>query len=336
MTRTRVLGGVGLALAAWAVFSSPDAWGAIAASWLFATGVALGCVVLSAATRVVGAQWADEVLPFCRRVVAFFPWSFAVLVVLVAAGPHWLPWARGAVAPERRWWLSYPRFAAREVIAAAVLFALAFRQVRAPREGPATGAILFLLGYVVVMTLWATDFVMALDREWVNPLLGAYLFMGGFLGGTAAATLAAARRPGAGGLRHDVGKLLFGLAVFWGYLTFVQVLVIWYGDLPEETSFVATRLAAPWRQLGLIAAGLVFVAPFVLLMREQGKRRIGLISACAAGVLGGLWVETQLLVLPSLSVTSTPAMWAAALGSGLFLMSRLVAASTDARAELRV
>ncbi|HUB06858.1 MAG TPA: hypothetical protein VMB50_07655 [Myxococcales bacterium] len=321
------VGLAGLALAGWAVFASPAAWGAVAASWLFATGVVLGCVVLSAATRVVGARWADDLLPLVRRVVSFLPWSFAVLVALVAAGPRWLPWVHGVVSPERRWWLNYPSFAARELIAGAVLFLLALRQARAPRSAPATGAVVFLLVYVAVMTLWATDFVMALDREWVDPMLGGYLFMGGFLGGTAAASLAAVRRPGDTGLRYDVGKLLFGLAVFWAYLTFVQTLVIWYGDLPEETGFVLARLVNPWRSLGLAAAALVFVAPFFLLLREQGKRHASVLSVCAAGILAGLWIEAQLLVLPSLSPSLTPEVLAGAIGSTAFLAERMWAAA---------
>ncbi len=333
MTRRILIGLAGLALAGWAVFSSPAAWGAVAASWLFATGIALGLVVLSAATRIVDGRWADGLLPLAPGAAAFLPWSFAVLVALVAAGPHWLPWAHGAVAPERLWWLNYPGFAGRELVATAVLFGLAWRQAHAPRSGPATSAVVFLLVYVAVMTVWATDFVMALDREWVDPLLGAYLFMGAFLGGTAVAELAAAGRREGGTLRYDVGKLLFGLAVFWAYLTFVQILVIWYGNQPEETAFVVDRLAAPWRQLGLAAAALIFAGPFLLLMREQGKRHPALLAACAVAILAGLWIELQILVLPSLAPSPTPALLAAAVGTALALGSRLPWASPEAAAQ---
>src|SRR2546428_195837 len=49
-------------------------------------------------------------------------------------------------------------------------------------------------------------------------------------------------------MQHDLAKLAFGFTVFWAYTFFSQFLVIWYGNMPEETSFLFLRMAAPqWR-----------------------------------------------------------------------------------------
>ena len=50
--------------------------------------------------------------------------------------------------------------------------------------------------------------------------------------------------------RHDLGKLCFGFTVFWTYLMWAQFLVIWYGNLPEETGFVFARLWGAWLPVG--------------------------------------------------------------------------------------
>ena len=50
--------------------------------------------------------------------------------------------------------------------------------------------------------------------------------------------------------RHDLGKLCFGFTVFWTYLMWAQFLVIWYGNLPEETGFVFARLWGHWLPVG--------------------------------------------------------------------------------------
>ena len=55
---------------------------------------------------------------------------------------------------------------------------------------------------------------------------------------------------------HDVGKLCFAFTAFWGYLTFGQFLVIWYGNMAEETHFFTLRLIAPWMRLSLIGGDL--------------------------------------------------------------------------------
>ena len=38
--------------------------------------------------------------------------------------------------------------------------------------------------------------------------------------------------------------LLFGFSVLWGGLFFAQFMLLWYGNLPEEVGFIATRMAA--------------------------------------------------------------------------------------------
>ncbi len=319
--------GVGLLLAAWPLLSFPAgaAWGAILASWLFVTGAALGCVVLSATCRVVYARWSESLVSRCETAVGLLPWSFGVLLAISAAGPFWLPWV-GHAAPERQWWLNVPFFEIRQVVLALLLFGLARLHVRTPARAPeARGrAVAFLIAFAVVTTLWTVDFVMALDPVWVDPMLGGFYFMGSFLGGVATAILYGADESG--DLRHDVGKLFFGLAVFWGYLLFVQTLVIWYGNQTDETAFVLARLASPWRQIGFASVLLVFLAPFTLLMREAAKRKARLLRAGAAGVLAGLWLEMQLLVLPSLTPHPTLPVLSAGLGCLLFLGSRLLVA----------
>ena len=41
---------------------------------------------------------------------------------------------------------------------------------------------------------------------------------------------------------HDLGKYLFAFSVFWAYLWFAQYMLIWYGNIPEETVYFVTRL----------------------------------------------------------------------------------------------
>ena len=55
-----------------------------------------------------------------------------------------------------------------------------------------------------------------------------------------------------------------------GYLFYAQFLVIWYGNLPEETRYVIQRIRQnPWVPLPWIILGICFALPFfVLLIRK--------------------------------------------------------------------
>ena len=70
---------------------------------------------------------------------------------------------------------------------------------------------------------------------------------------------------------HDIGKLIFAFTAFWGYLTFGQYLVIWYGNMGEETFFMRLRLVQPWVWITVTSVILVFVMPFFGLLSRAAK-----------------------------------------------------------------
>ena len=57
------------------------------------------------------------------------------------------------------------------------------------------------------------------------------------------------------GVVHDIGKLLFAFVVFWAYIAFSQYMLIWYGNIPEETEWFYHRQLGAW---GVLALGLIF------------------------------------------------------------------------------
>ncbi|UCD58154.1 MAG: hypothetical protein JSV16_03300, partial [Candidatus Hydrogenedentota bacterium] len=109
-------------------------------------------------------------------------------------------------------------------------------------------------------------------------------------------------------------------------LLWSQYIVIWYGDMPEETQFVYLRFyQAPWRPVSLLTIALAFVAPFMGLMPRRAKL-IGLVPLLASMcVIVGLLLEKYLLVVPSLSPDNLALGWIHALVTaafaGLFVFS---------------
>src|SRR5438477_198734 len=88
---------------------------------------------------------------------------------------------------------------------------------------------------------------------------------------------------------HDVGKLCFAFTAFWGYLSFGQYLVIWYGNLGEETYFFHVRLIQPWKDLMVTASTMVFVLPFVGLLGRAPKVQRAWMTFFALSSLIGMW-----------------------------------------------
>ncbi|HUR94945.1 MAG TPA: hypothetical protein VMY76_10205 [Gemmatimonadales bacterium] len=214
--------------------------------------------------------------------------------------------------------------------------AAAAQQERIGRLAP-TYAVL----YAIVFTIIAFDGIMALQPHWFSNLLGGFYFMGSFLGAHMLLALMAiygASHLGVADLvspkqRHDLGKLCFGFTVFWTYLMWAQFLVIWYGNLPEETGFVFARLWGHWLPVGRAVFIGMFLIPFFGLLGVSPKKIRATLGFFAVISLVALWLERYLLVMPSVSALPGPTFGQPELGPtllflGLYLLSYALFART--------
>ena len=170
-------------------------------------------------------------------------------------------------------------------------------------------SIALVVAYALVFSLLAFDLVMSLDTRFCSTLFGIYFFVGNLYAGFAAINVWVAfhiRRGNLGALvtptqLHDQGKLTFAFCMLTGYMLFVQFLVIWYGNLPEEIGFLLRRISErPWRIVSPVMVLAAVVAPLcVLLSRQIKKRPMGLLLMGIC-ILVGMWMERFILVAPSL------------------------------------
>ncbi len=171
-------------------------------------------------------------------------------------------------------------------------------------------APLLVIAYCLGFTLFGIDQVMALDPTWTSTLFGAYFFITslylGWAGLAAAASLVRLRGFGELGpaidddVLHNLGKLLFAfcflaLDFFWS-----QFLVIWYGNLPEETPFVLRRIREqPWADLAFAVLLFCFLVPFAALLFRRIKRDPRTLLIVSLLVVAAMWLERFVLVAPS-------------------------------------
>ena len=165
-----------------------------------------------------------------------------------------------------------------------------------------------LIAYAWVFTLIAFDFFVSLDPHWYSTLAGGYYFIGNLFIGFAFLSVVAVWSRNRLDLSeyidasqlHDIGKLLFGFCMLWAYLFWSQYLVIWYGDLPEETEFISRRMHGAWAPLAWTVFAMVFVIPFLVLLSRRVKTSArGLATIALVGFVG-MWLERFILVAPSL------------------------------------
>lgn len=176
-------------------------------------------------------------------------------------------------------------------------------------------AVILCLAFGFFMSLLSWDLSMTLDMHFQSALYSWWFFMGGWLGALMSWSLLTMwwrRHLNAYDLItehhfHDLGKLCFAFTAFWGYLTFGQYLVIWYGNMGEETHWARLRLIAPWLKFTLPMVFLVFVLPFFGLLSRAAKVYLPTLALFALCSLVGLWLLRYVEVYPSLHYESAHA-----------------------------
>jgi len=182
------------------------------------------------------------------------------------------------------------------------------------------------LSYAFAFSLIAVDMIMSLAPEWVSTLFPAYYAWGGFLSAISLTAFLSIILRNSDELRgqvtenrrHDLGKMIFAFSIFWMYLFWSQYLVIWYGNIPEETGFVGarlgsqflsdtwyltgfwTRIAEPYARITLTAWFLCWVIPFWMLLGQKPKKTPSILASVALLSLFGFWIERFILITPSL------------------------------------
>jgi hypothetical protein len=185
------------------------------------------------------------------------------------------------------------------------------------RELHSTHSMLGKLAVVIALvfgfgwTMLAWDLSMSVDYHFQSTMYGWQVFMGGWVVAFMIQSIFVRLWRNALGAEeliterhfHDIGKLCFGFTAFWGYLTFSQLLVIWYGNMPEETHFFFLRLSKPWAAVTVAVGVMMFVIPFFGLLSKTAKTYTPTMTVFALSSILGLWLQRYVEIYPSVFAT---------------------------------
>jgi Ni/Fe-hydrogenase subunit HybB-like protein len=303
------------------------AWQAYLVNFILWSAVAQGGLVFSVVLHVTKARWGRPLQGLSEAFAAFFPVSFALFLVLFLGKAYVFPWLGGDLYGKEGW-LTIPFLFSRDAAGLLILYGLGFAYLahglklkrshretseetkEAWRHRMSVIGVLYLMAYALVLSLLAFDLVMSADPEWISTLFGPYAFVKAFYIGLGGLIIVAAvvhlRYREASTLTsshfHDLGKLFFGFCMLWADFFYCQFLVIWYGNLPEETSYIIRRtMTLPWSKLAWASFILSFVIPFLILINRQVKTNLRFMIGLCSLVLVGIWLEHFLLLGPALS-----------------------------------
>jgi Ni/Fe-hydrogenase subunit HybB-like protein len=297
-------------------------WGIYLVNLLFWSSFAITGPALAGMIQVTEGRWSPSIKRIALTTAGFLPVSLVLFVVLFFGRATLYPWVTEPI-PVKAAWLNVPFMALRIGLGSLLLYWVAMRLVKAilveDQPGQDTQAAIdrryrlssvLLVLYMIVLSLWGFDLLMSLDPRWYSGLFGGYYVVTSMYPGFGLVTYLTIR-SNERGLTHvaptaiqDVAKLTFALSVFWMYFFFSQYLVIWYGNVPVETRYLARRFFnQPWGGIAWAIFIIGWLIPFSYLLKRLTGRPPERHQVFKVILFFGwiaIFVERMLLVFPAL------------------------------------
>ena len=318
------------------------AWQAYLINFLVWSAIAQGGLLFSTIMHTTRAKWSGPLSNLAEAFTAFFPFSIVLFVLLFLGREYVFPWLHHDLHGKEVWLnlsflmsrdliallvlyglgLAYTYQSLRLKLSESTeeggrLRAMLVRRwqrqaldIEHHRRRKDVFSILYMLAFALVLSLIGYDLVMAADPHWYSTLFGAYsfakaIYMG--LGGLIILAAVLQIWPDNGfeipaSNFHDIGKLFFGFCLVWADFFYAQLVVIWYGNISEETAYVIERVMhAPWQPLAWTVFIVCFVMPFLVLLSARVKTLPRFMIVLCSVIIAGMWLEHLLLLGPALN-----------------------------------
>ena len=189
-------------------------------------------------------------------------------------------------------------------------------EVLAAQQTMSFMAPIVVVCYAVTWTLFATEMINSMDTIWFSNMFGGFEFLQNIYTGWAMIAVLSIYIAGkhvefGNHLRSrqlwDLGMLMFGFCMLYGYTFFSQFLPQWYGNMPEETQWLILRTREePWKTVGYITLVCAFIIPFVTLLSRDLKRNPKTLTIVCCIIFIGVWLTKYMLIMPQVSPNHVP------------------------------
>jgi hypothetical protein len=324
-----IAGAAGLLLTALGAFFNPDQFfRSYLYGFLFWTCVGVGCLSITLIHHLTGGWWGLVIRRLLEAGARTLPFCALLFLPLVFGLPRLFEWADAArvqadpILRHKSLYLNAPFFLGRAVFYFAVWSLLARALDRASLELDAaegderrylavsrrlraiSGGGLLLMGLTI--TFSSVDWAMSLDPHWFSHVYGMLFMVGQAVAAMAFMIVLVAQLGAEHPLSrvvepsdvHDLGKLLLAFIMLWAYLEVSQWIIIWSGNLPEETPWYIRRLHGGWQYLALVVIAFHFLLPFLMLLSRDLKRDARRLALVAGTVFVLRAVDLFWLIAP--------------------------------------
>ncbi|MFV0379058.1 MAG: hypothetical protein ACK5JD_17345 [Mangrovibacterium sp.] len=319
-----VLIAIGVLSFAIGFFTDPArAWANYLLNNFYFVSIAIGAAFFISIQYIAQAGWSAGFKRIPEAMAAWLPFAAGLFFVLLLGVHHLYEWshadevASDELIHHKSAYLNLPFFALRLVLFFGLWILLTKMLRRISLKEDAEGGLnyfvrserlskIFIFVVAVTFSAFSVDMLMSLQVHWFSTIFAAKMFISAFQHGAAIIALIVILLNRAGYLKllnrshlHDFTRYMFMLAIVWGYFTFAQFMLIWYGNIPEETSYYAARWEGPFKMLFYLSIILNWFVPFLFLMPRSNSRSKMVMIPVIILLIIGQYVELYYEIWPA-------------------------------------
>jgi hypothetical protein len=164
---------------------------------------------------------------------------------------------------------------------------------------------IFIFIFAFTFSITAFDWIMSIDVHWYSTIFALKNMVAAFLHGVSILVLIIFILYKKGYFPflndyhlHDFARYIFMLSIIWGYFWFAQFMIIWYGNIPEETIYYYLRWKDGWKVMFFLEIGLNWAIPFLILLPVKSSRNMTAILIVIIGLIIGQYIDLMVQVIP--------------------------------------
>ncbi|MGI8555550.1 MAG: hypothetical protein ACR2LT_04235 [Pyrinomonadaceae bacterium] len=285
-------------------------------------GISIGSLGILLMQYLTGGAWGVVTRRILEASTRTLLMSAIIFTPLMLGVSYFYQWAHPDLVPEslkyRALYLNPLSWGGRTVIYFVLWGVMAFLLNKWSKEQDETGNFELLskmtrfsgptlVIFVLVVSFASIDWILTLDQHFYSTIFGLLYVIDWALTALAFTIIILAwlsqREPMIHivGKRHfhDLGKLLLAMVMIWAYFNFSQFLIIWSGNIPEETKWYLPRMVGIWGVIGVVLIVFHFAFPFLLLLSRDLKRNVKWLALLSVFILVMRVVDNYYFIGPA-------------------------------------
>lgn len=298
------------------------AWANLLLNNVYFISLAGGALLFAAIQRVTHSGWSAGFIRVPEAMALYLPVGAVFLLLMIFGAGDLYHWAHAGAAEHdpllahKAPYLNLPFWSLRMVLFLGLwillLFIIRRLSLREDREGGMEifrtlehRSKVFIFIFIITFSFAMIDWVMSIDAHWYSTIFAIKNFVAAFHHAAIIITFVVLILNQRGyfpflNKSHlsDFSRYIFMLCIIWGYFWFAEFMLIWYGNIPEETVYFIPRMSGSWRFYFFANMILNWFMPFVLLMPLVFARNKTFLKIVIPFLIIGQFIDLYVQIFP--------------------------------------